>query len=114
MASSLGKSEFDNSFDNRKRDARRSFNSTQRKEILYQQNNKCARCHEDLDPRAIQFDHKQSWASGGRTITVNGRALCGKCHDIVTHENRLKNVDKGKKSSSKINELGIPKWMSKY
>ena len=54
------------------RDTRRCFSPTQRKELLYQQNNKCARCHKPLDPRAIQYDHTKPWASGGRTITVMG------------------------------------------
>lgn len=80
-----------------KRDSRRSFTSTQKKEILYQQDNKCAKCHKKLDPRAIQFDHRKPWASGGRTITRNGRALCGKCHDIITHNQRLKKTDKRRK-----------------
>ncbi|PVX23382.1 MAG: hypothetical protein CW691_10760 [Candidatus Bathyarchaeum sp.] len=81
-----------------RRDARRAFTATQRKEILYQQSNKCAKCHEKLDPRATQFDHKKSWASGGRTITQNGRALCSTCHDVVTHNKRLKTINKPRKS----------------
>jgi 5-methylcytosine-specific restriction endonuclease McrA len=80
-----------------KKDTRRSFTSTQKKEILYQQDNKCARCHKKLDPRATQFDHKKPWASGGRTIKENGRALCSECHDIVTHNERLRKTDKKRK-----------------
>ena len=80
------------------RDSRRSFGQTQRKEILYQQDNKCAMCHDKLDPRATQFDHKKPWAAKGRTVTQNGRALCSKCHDIVTHQERLKKVDKRRKT----------------
>ena len=75
------------------RDTRRAFTSTQKKQILFQQDSKCARCHKKLDPRAIQFDHEKPWASGGRTKTENGRALCSECHDIVSHEHRLKQVD---------------------
>lgn len=78
----------------KKRDKRRSFTRTQKNEILYQQDNKCAKCHKKLDPRATEFDHKKPWASGGRTATVNGRALCANCHKIVTHKTRLKKVDK--------------------
>jgi 5-methylcytosine-specific restriction endonuclease McrA len=81
-----------------KRDTRRAFNATQKKEILYQQNNKCARCHKKLDPRATQFDHKKPWASGGRTIKENGRALCSECHDIVSHEERLRQTGKKRKT----------------
>jgi 5-methylcytosine-specific restriction endonuclease McrA len=80
-----------------KKDTRRSFTDTQKKEILYQQDNKCARCHKKLDPRATQFDHRKPWASGGRTITENGRALCSDCHDIVSHNQRLKRVNKKRK-----------------
>lgn len=79
------------------RDSRRSFSQTQKKEILYQQDNKCIRCHKKVDPREIEFDHKKPWASGGRTITMNGRALCCSCHKIVTHETKLKEVDKKRK-----------------
>ena len=81
----------------REKDARRSFSPTQKKQILAQQNNKCAECHEKLDPRAIHYHHKKPWASGGKTIVVNGRALCPKCHEITTHEERLKRVDKKRK-----------------
>ena len=56
-----------------KRDSRRTFTITQKKEILYQQNNKCAICHRKLDPRAIEFDHGKPWADGGRTITQMDR-----------------------------------------
>ena len=80
-----------------RKDSRRSFTSTQKNQILHQQDNKCARCHEKLDPRATEFDHKKPWASGGRTIVVNGRALCANCHKKITHETLLKRVDKKRK-----------------
>ena len=83
-----------------KKDTRRSFNRTQQKQILYQQDNKCARCHEKLDPRSTQFHHSKPWASGGRTKIENGRALCGTCHDIAGHEHRLKNTDETKKPTT--------------
>jgi hypothetical protein len=47
-----------------KRDRRRNFTATQKKEILYQQDGKCARCHKKLDQRATQFDHKKPWHLG--------------------------------------------------
>lgn len=80
-----------------RKDTRRSFSSTQRKEILHQQDNKCAKCHEKLDPRAIHFHHIKPWSSGGRTMTQNEAALCPKCHEILTHKERLKRVDKKRK-----------------
>ena len=85
----------------KKRDSRRSFTRTQKNEILYQQDNKCAKCHKKLDPRATEFDHKKPWAAGGRTVTVNGRALCANCHKIVTHKTRLKQVDKKRKATKR-------------
>jgi len=98
-----------------KRDSRRSFTSTQKKEILYQQNSKCARCHKKLDPRAIHFHHKKPWSSGGRTITVNGRALCADCHEILSHKERLKKVDKKRrKKSSSIFDLPKIKLPKSY
>ena len=96
---------FNNSFslgptENPERDRRRSFSQTQKKEILYQQDNICAKCHKKLDPREVEFDHKKPWAAGGRTIVVNGRALCGSCHKIVTHNTKLKEVDKKREPKS--------------
>ncbi|MFA5573363.1 MAG: HNH endonuclease [Crenarchaeota archaeon] len=76
------------------RDIRRAFAQTQKNEILFQQDGKCAECHKKLDPRTVEFDHKEPWASGGRTVTINGRALCVGCHKIISHRHRLKQVDK--------------------
>lgn len=80
-------------FPRRSRDSRRTFSPTQRNEILHQQNNRCANCQKQLDPRDTHFDHKKPWADRGRTIIANGRALCGSCHNIITHEERLRRVD---------------------
>lgn len=93
-----------------RRDGRRAFNQTQRKEILYQQDNKCARseCHKKLDPRDIRYHHEKPWASGGRTITINGRAVCGSCHNILHHKMNLKKSDKKRKPNKNNNPLGIP------
>jgi nitrate/TMAO reductase-like tetraheme cytochrome c subunit len=78
----------------KEKDTRRTFTKTQKNEILAQQDNKCAECQQKLDPRATEFDHKKPWASGGRTIVVNGRALCANCHKIASHKHRLKQVDR--------------------
>jgi 5-methylcytosine-specific restriction endonuclease McrA len=83
--------------DKPKRDSRRTFTKTQQKAIFQKQKGKCARCHKKLDLRATQFDHKKPWASGGRTTIANGRALCSECHDIVTHNERLRKTDKKRK-----------------
>jgi hypothetical protein len=88
-----------------KRDTRRSFSQSQKKEILYQQDNKCAKCHKKLDPRATHFHHAKPWSSGGRTKVINGRALCASCHEILSHQERLKKVEKKRKSISKKPKL---------
>jgi 5-methylcytosine-specific restriction endonuclease McrA len=77
----------------KKRDTRRAFTRTQKNEILHQQNYKCAKCKNQLDLRATEFDHKKGWADGGKTVTVNGQALCANCHKIKTHKSRLKKTD---------------------
>ncbi len=92
------------------RDTRRAFTKTQKNEILYQQDNKCAVCHKKLDPRDIEYDHKTPWASGGKTKTVNGRALCGSCHNKVTHKHKLKKAEaKREPKSNDVDLLGLPK-----
>ena len=96
----------------KKRDSKRSFTRTQKNEILYQQNNKCAKCHKDLDPRDIEFHHDKPWANGGRTITINGRALCGSCHNVISHKNRIKQIENDtseNKNNSKQREKPISK-----
>lgn len=88
------------------RDKKRSFSITQKNEILYQQDNMCGKCNHKLDPRAIEYHHRKPWAAGGRTITVNGLALCPKCHKIIAHEERLKEQEgtasKQAESNSKL------------
>lgn len=95
-----------------KKDSRRSFSPTQKKEILYQQDGKCARCHKKLDPRATHFHHEKAWASGGRTKVVNGRALCADCHEIISHRDRLKQVDK-KRTPKDTNPFSRLIWSKK-
>lgn len=75
------------------RDERSSFTRTQKNEILYQQDGKCAVCHKKLDTRSVEYDHKKPWAAKGRTITADGRALHADCHKIETHKKGLKQED---------------------
>jgi 5-methylcytosine-specific restriction endonuclease McrA len=91
-----------------KRDKRRAFTRTQKNEIWAQQDGECASAncgHAKLDTRSVEYDHKKSWASRGRTITTNGRALCANCHKIETHKKRLKKVEKRPKKE--INPFAI-------
>ena len=80
------------------KDTRRSFTETQKNEILHQQDGKCARCHKRLDPRAKHFHHAKPWASGGRTKTANGKAVCPTCHKILTHQEQVKQADSTRKT----------------
>lgn len=78
------------------RDKRRKFTTTQKNEVLYQQDNKCAICHDKLDPRAIDFDHIKEWSATGKTLIKNCAALCPNCHRLKTHNLRVKKIDKSK------------------
>jgi len=80
-----------------KRDSRRAFSPTQKEAILSKQNGICVKCRKKLDPRAIHFHHKKPWSSGGRTTVANGKAVCGTCHEILSHKERLKKVDRKRK-----------------
>lgn len=94
------------------RDSRRTFTQSQKNEILYQQDSKCAVCHKKLDPRDIEYDHKKAWAANGRTVTQNGRAVHGSCHNIITHNQRLKKSDKKETKTKKQNTdiFGFPEY----
>jgi hypothetical protein len=78
------------------RDSRRRFTDTQKKQILYQQDNKCAVCHKKLDPRTVEFDHVKEWSATGETIVKNGAALHPDCHRLKTFNHVLKKTDKSK------------------
>jgi len=78
------------------RDKRRAFTITQKNNILYQQDNKCAICHRKLDIRIVEYDHIKAWSAEGKTIVKNGAALCPNCHRKKTFSQRLKAVDKPK------------------
>jgi predicted restriction endonuclease len=76
------------------RDGRRAFTTTQKNEILHQQDGKCAECQKKLDQRVIEYHHIKAWAAKGRTVTQNGAALCPICHKLKTHKERLKSIDR--------------------
>lgn len=82
------------------RDTRRSFTQSQKNEICDNQNNKCAKCKEPLLRSATHYDHKIPWEKGGKTEVKNGQALCATCHSIKSNKDRLKKVDKRRKSKS--------------
>ncbi|MCD1293524.1 hypothetical protein CUJ83_00750 [Methanocella sp. CWC-04] len=104
--------------DDDKRDKRRAFTQSQKKEILHQQNYKCAKCHKQLDLRTVEFDHIKAWSDNGKTTIKNGAALCANCHKLKTHKNTLKKVEskttKKKESNPLSSALGIkPKSSSR-
>jgi 5-methylcytosine-specific restriction endonuclease McrA len=82
------------------RDTRRAFTTTQKNEICDKQNNKCAKCGKPLLRSATHYDHKTPWEKGGKTEVKNGQALCATCHSIKNNKDRLKKVDKKRKSKS--------------
>jgi nitrate/TMAO reductase-like tetraheme cytochrome c subunit len=92
----------------KKRDSRRTFTRTQKNEIWAQQSGKCAKCHKKLDPRTVEYDHVKPWAARGKTVVVNGAALCSKCHKLKTHNTRLKKIDKKRKKPAN-NPFGLGK-----
>lgn len=89
------------------RDKRRSFTQSQKNQIRYQQNDKCAICHKPLDPRTTHYDHKKAWADKGRTVVQNGRALHAECHSIKHHTERLKKAEGKSKKKAPCGPLDI-------
>jgi 5-methylcytosine-specific restriction endonuclease McrA len=85
---------------NSERDSRRAFTQSQRNDIWDKQNGKCARCKKPLLRSATHYDHKKPWEKGGKTEVKNGQALCANCHSIKSNHDRLKKVDKKRKSKS--------------
>ncbi len=83
------------------RDTKRFFSQSQKNEICDKQNNKCAKCKKPLLKSATHYDHKISWEKGGKTEIKNGQALCANCHSIKSNKDRLKKIDKKRKSKSK-------------
>lgn len=91
-----------------KKDKRRAFTQSQKKEILHQQNHKCAKCHKKLDIRTVEYDHIKAWAENGKTEIKNGAALCPNCHRLKTHNHTLTKVEKKpKKKASNPFEINL-------
>jgi len=92
------------------RDKRRSFTTTQKKEIFDRQKGKCAICKKPLKLASTQYDHVKPWSENGATNVKNGRAICSNCHDETTHKSRLKKVEKKSKKKPATNpfEVALP------
>lgn len=98
---------FGNSEKKPARDTRRAFTQRQKNELWVQQNGKCATCHQELDPRYVEYDHGKAWADGGKTTVKNGQALCANCHKIKTHNDGLKKVESKKKQPKNDDPFGL-------
>jgi hypothetical protein len=86
------------------RDVRRTFTQTQKNELWVQQNGRCASTdcnHSQLDPRTTEYDHIKPWSDNGKTVLVNGAALCANCHKLKTHKDRVTKIDKKRKPKKK-------------
>jgi len=87
---------------------REPISKSQKNEVLARQKNRCAKCPKPLDMRATHFDHIKEVYRGGKSRIENLQALCADCHNIKTHDERLKKVEKRrKKSNIKTNPFGI-------
>ncbi|MEK6885615.1 MAG: HNH endonuclease signature motif containing protein [Nanoarchaeota archaeon] len=90
----------------KKKNKRQPVSTSQKNEVLARQNNKCARCHKPLDMRAKHLDHKKEVYKGGKSKISNLQYLCANCHNIKTHEDKLKKVEKRRNSKPK-QDFGI-------
>ncbi|WP_397603838.1 HNH endonuclease [Sphingorhabdus sp.] len=58
---------------------RRSFSWRQRKFLQIISDNMCQECGVQLN-ESFHADHVQPWSKDGKTILVNGQALCPPCN----------------------------------
>lgn len=92
-----------------KKITRQPTSTSQKNEVLARQGNRCARCHKVLDMRAKHLDHKKEVYKGGKSKISNLQYLCANCHNIKTHEDKLKQVEKRRSSRPKQNNpFGLP------
>jgi len=82
-----------------KKNKREPVSKSQKNELLLKQKNRCKACRNILYPTHTHFDHVKPIADGGRSIISNLQALCANCHNIKTHKDRLKKVEKKRRSS---------------
>ena len=75
---------------------------SQKNEVLSRQKNRCAKCKKSLDMRATHFDHIKEVHKGGKSRIYNLQALCANCHNIKTHKEKLKKVEKRRKTNNSI------------
>ena len=77
----------------------RAFTNYQKKEIIYQQDGKCASTlcnHKKLEPKQTKFEHKKPWTKKGRIVMQHGRAVCIECHSTKIDTRKAKVPKKSK------------------
>ncbi len=70
-----------------KLDTKRVFTKEQKQQVCAMQDNKCACCHDELDPdntSSYDGDHIIPHSEGGLTEISNCEVLCESCHQIKT------------------------------
>ena len=57
----------------------RFFNKRQRRILFIYSNGKCSKCSACLS-EDFHADHIRPFSKGGKTLLINGQALCSKCN----------------------------------
>ena len=85
------------------KDIKRKPKKDEQREILMNQDHKCAICKVYIDDThiMIEYDHIKEWCNGGETTINNLRALCRNCHK-GRHLSWAKNDEKRKEHTKKI------------
>src|SRR3989338_6539043 len=91
----------------KKSNKREPVSKSQKNEVLARQKNRCARCKKPLDMRATHFDHIKEVYKGGKSKIDNLQALCANCHNVKTHEEKLKKVENRRETNSSKNNYFI-------
>lgn len=84
--------------------------SEQKKAVLFRQKDKCAwpncRVHFHRDGVPPHFDHIKRVDKGGKSLTSNLQALCPNHHQLKTHKENLKEVEKTRQKAKKKEDNG--------
>lgn len=87
-----------------KKNKREPVYKSQKNEVLARQRNKCATCRKLLDMRYTHIDHVKEVYKGGTSSISNLQALCANCHNIKTHEDKLKKIEQKRKATKSSND----------
>ncbi len=88
--------------------------SEQKKAVLFKQKDKCAwqncRVHFHREGVPPHFDHIKRVDEGGKSLVSNLQALCPTHHQIKTHKENLKEVEKTRQKSKQKENKNGPFW----